>query len=77
MLKEEIATFLAERVAPMLMMDGGGIELIDVDEASGEVKVRLKGACHGCPGAMMTLQYGVEEYLKEKFPQVKKVIGVN
>ena len=75
-MKEEISKFLAERVAPMLMMDGGGIELVDFDEATGEVKVRLQGACHGCPGAMMTLQYGVEEALKEKFPQVKKVTGV-
>jgi Fe-S cluster biogenesis protein NfuA len=75
-MKEEIAKFLAERVAPMLMMDGGGIELVDWIEAEGEVKVRLQGACHGCPGAMMTLQYGVEEALKEKFPAVKKVTGV-
>jgi len=75
MLKDEIATFLAERVAPMLQMDGGGIELLDVNEELGEVKVKLQGACHGCPGARMTLQYGVEEYLKEKFPQIKKVVG--
>ena len=54
-MKEEITKFLAERVAPMLMMDGGGIELVDWNEAEGEVKVRLQGACHGCPGAMMTL----------------------
>jgi len=75
-MKEEISKFLSERVAPMLMFDGGGIELVDFDEKSGEVKVRLKGACCGCPGAMMTLQYGVEEALKEKFPKVKKVVGV-
>lgn len=75
-MKEEITKFLAERVAPMLMMDGGGIELVDWNEADGEVKVRLKGACHGCPGAMMTLQYSVEEQLKEHFPSVKKVTGV-
>jgi len=75
-MKEEITKFLAERVAPMLMMDGGGIELVDLDEAAGEVKVRLKGACYGCPGAMMTLQFGVEEALKEKFPAIKKVVAV-
>ena len=75
-MKEEITKFLAERVAPMLMMDGGGIELVGWDEAAGEVKVRLQGACYGCPGAMMTLQFGVEEALKEHFPAVKKVVAV-
>jgi Fe-S cluster biogenesis protein NfuA len=75
-MKEEIRKFLAERVAPMLMMDGGGIELVDWDEKEGEVKVRLEGACHGCPGAMMTLQFGVEDALKAQFPQVKKVTAL-
>ena len=75
-MKEEIMKFLAERVAPMLMMDGGGIELVDLDEAAGEVKVRLKGACYGCPGAMMTLQFGVQRLLQEVVPAVKRVVPV-
>jgi len=59
-----------------LQMDGGDIELVDVDEATGEVKVRLTGACHGCPMAIVTLTQGVEARLKEQVPEVTKVIAV-
>lgn len=59
-----------------LQMDGGDIELVDVDEKTGEVKVRLKGACHGCPMAIVTLTQGVEARLKEQVPEVTKVIAV-
>ncbi len=62
-------------VRPMLQADGGDIELVDV-EADGVVKVRLKGACAGCPGAAMTLKMGIEEHLKEKVPEVKSVEAV-
>jgi len=62
-------------IQPSLRADGGDIELVDVDE-EGIVKVRLKGACAGCPMARMTLEMGVERYLKSKVPQVKKVISV-
>ena len=62
-------------IQPSLRADGGDIELVDVDE-EGIVKVRLKGACAGCPMAKITLEMGVERYLKSKIPQVKKVIAV-
>lgn len=64
-----------EEIQPHLRADGGDIELVDVDD-EGVVKVRLKGACLGCPMSQMTLQFGVERYLKNKIPQVKKVVTV-
>ncbi len=74
MLKDEVEKILNE-IRPQLMADGGDIELVDVDK-EGTVKVKLKGACAGCPMSQMTLQLGVERYLKSKVPQVKKVISV-
>ncbi len=72
-MKEEIKKYIEEKIRPFLVADGGNIEFVDFDENSGIVKVTLMGACAHCAGAIMTLQYGVEEALKEKFPQVKKV----
>ena len=51
------------------------LELVDIIE--GVVKVRLKGACAGCPGATMTMKMGIERILKEKVPEVKEVIAVD
>ncbi len=65
-----------EKVRPMLAADGGGVELVEVDEANGIVKVKLTGACGGCPMSQMTLQAGVEKTIKQEVPEVKKVIGV-
>lgn len=62
------------KIRPMLQADGGDIELVDVDD--GVVKVRLQGACAGCPGAKMTLQMGVERRLKQDVPGVKSVESV-
>ena len=64
------------RLRPMLQADGGDIELVDVDETSGVVKVRLQGACRGCPHAAMTLKMGVERRLTEEVPDVKEVVAV-
>jgi Fe-S cluster biogenesis protein NfuA len=74
MLKDEVEKIINE-IRPHLVADGGDIELVDVDK-EGTVKVKLKGACAGCPMSQMTLQLGVERYLKSKVPQVKKVISV-
>ncbi len=63
-----------EEIRPMLQMDGGDIELVDV--VDGVVKVRLKGACSGCPGAVYTLKNGVEQRLKSQIPEVKSVEAV-
>ncbi|MBA7632593.1 Fe/S biogenesis protein NfuA [subsurface metagenome] len=72
-MREEIAQAL-EEVRPGLQRDGGDIELVDV--VDGVVKVRLKGACAGCPMSQMTLKLGVENYLKKKVPSVKSVEAV-
>ncbi len=65
-----------EAVRPDLQSHGGDIELVGT-EADNTVKIRLQGACQGCPGAQMTLKMGVERLLKEKIPEVKEVIAVD
>ena len=65
-----------KELRPQLQADGGDIELADVDEDKGVVKVRLKGACVGCPMAQSTLQLGVEQFLKKKIPEIKWVEAV-
>ena len=65
-----------EKIRPMLQADGGDIELVEVT-AENDVKVRLQGACRGCPGARMTLKMGVERRLKEEVPGVGSVIPVD
>jgi Fe-S cluster biogenesis protein NfuA len=60
-----------ETIRPALQRDGGDIELVDV--VDGVVKVRLKGACGGCPMSQMTLKMGVEKALKQQVPEVKRV----
>lgn len=72
-MKEKVEEVLGE-IRPRLQADGGDIELIDV--VDGVVKVRLQGACHGCPGAQMTLKMGVERLLREKIPDIKSVEAV-
>lgn len=62
-------------IRPNLQMDGGDIELVDVDE-EGAVSVRLQGACSGCPLSQMTLANGVERILKERVPGVTRVVPV-
>lgn len=65
-----------QKIRPSLQFDGGDVELVDVDEKEGIVKVRLSGACGGCPMSQMTLVYGVEKAIKQDVPQVKKVIAI-
>jgi len=64
-----------ESIRPMLQNDGGDIELVAVDDDN-TVRVRLQGACKGCPGAARTLKMGVERLLKERVPEVKEVVSV-
>lgn len=73
-MKEKVAEVINE-IRPNLQADGGDIELVDVTD-DGIVKVRLRGACSGCPGATMTLKMGVERLLKQKVPGVKAVENV-
>ncbi len=63
------------QIRPAVQSDGGDIELIDVTD-EGVVKVRLHGACVGCPSSGMTLKEGVERTLRNKIPQVKEVVCV-
>ena len=74
--KEDIEKVLDEHVRPGLRMDGGDVDVIDYDSSTGTVKVRLTGACGGCPMASLTLQMGVERTLKEHIPEVKQVVPV-
>jgi len=72
-MREEIEKVI-EQIRPNLQADGGDIELVDVED--GVVKVKLKGACNGCPMAQITLSRGVEQVLKKNVPGVKKVESV-
>ena len=60
-------------IRPSLQADGGDVKLIDVEE-DGTVVVELEGACKGCPMSQMTLANGVERILKERIPEVLRVV---
>jgi Fe-S cluster biogenesis protein NfuA len=75
-IKERIEKIIEEKIRPYLEADGGGLDFVGFDEATGEVQVRLKGACAGCAGAQMTLTMGVEAALKEEIPEVTRVVAV-
>jgi len=63
-----------EELRPQLQADGGDIELVEVK--NGIVKVKMKGACAGCPMSTMTLQRGVETFLRKKIPEIARVEAV-
>ncbi len=73
-MREKVEAAL-NKVRPALMADGGNVELVDVQD-DGVVKVRLTGACGGCPMSQMTLKMGIERLLKREVPEVKEVIAV-
>jgi Fe-S cluster biogenesis protein NfuA len=73
-IRDRVAKAL-ERVRPYLQSDGGDIDLVDVTE-EGTVKVKLKGACHGCPYSLQTLKAGVEQAIMKEVPEIKSVISV-
>ena len=73
-MKEKVAEVI-DQIRPNLQADGGDIELVEVTD-EGKVRVRLQGACRGCPGAAMTLKMGVERLLREKIPEVAEVENV-
>lgn len=72
-MKAEVEKALSE-IRPNLQADGGDIELVEVEDDV--VKVRLKGSCAGCPMSQMTLQWGVENYLKNKVSPSLRVEAV-
>ncbi|MDP2854190.1 MAG: NifU family protein [Smithellaceae bacterium] len=73
-MKEQVQKAI-EKVRPGLQADGGDVELVDVSE-DGVVKVKLTGACHGCPMAQVTLKMGIEKIIKQQVPSVKEVVSV-
>jgi Fe-S cluster biogenesis protein NfuA len=72
-MREEVEKALA-KIRPMLERDGGSVELVDVDGTT--VKVRLTGACKGCPMSQMTLKAGIERIVKQDVPEVTEVVAV-
>jgi Fe-S cluster biogenesis protein NfuA len=72
-MKEKVEAAL-KKIRPMLQRDGGNVELVDVED--GIVKVRLQGACAGCPMSQMTIKNGIERLLKQEIPEVKSVVSV-
>ena len=62
-------------IRPAVQADGGDIELVDV-AADGVVQVRFHGACHGCPSSNLTLQMGIERNLRDRVPEVTRVVAV-
>jgi len=72
-MKEKIEEAL-KKIRPSLQADGGDVELIDYRD--GVVKLRLKGACGGCPMSQMTLKMGIERILKKDIPEIKEVQSV-
>ena len=65
-----------EAIRESLKSHGGDVELVGIDEDN-TVKVRLQGACQGCPGAAQTMKMGIERILKEKVPEIKEVVAVD
>jgi Fe-S cluster biogenesis protein NfuA len=72
-MQEKVEAVL-DKVRPVLVRDGGNVELIGVDD--GTVKVKLVGACAGCPMSTLTLKNGIERILKQEIPEVKEVVNV-
>jgi Fe-S cluster biogenesis protein NfuA len=63
-------------VRPYLNADGGDVELVEIT-GDNTVKVRLTGACDGCPFSMMTLKAGIEQAIRNKFPELKELLAVD
>jgi Fe-S cluster biogenesis protein NfuA len=74
-IKERVLKAL-ERVRPYLQSDGGDIQLVEITDDF-IVKVKLQGACHGCPYSMQTLKAGVEQALIKEVPEIKSVVSVD
>lgn len=73
-MKEKVEKAL-EKIRPMLMADGGNVELVEVSN-DGIVKLRLTGTCGCCPMSQMTLKMGVERILKQEVPEIKEVVSI-
>ena len=71
---QDKVTEVMDKIRPSLQRDGGDVELVEVN--NGTVKVKLTGACAGCPMSTMTLKMGIEKILKEQIPEVKEVVAI-
>ena len=71
-MREKVEAAL-NKIRPSLQRDGGDVELVEV--SNGTVKVKLTGACVGCPMSTLTLQMGIERILKQEIPEIKKVVA--
>jgi len=67
---------LLDSIRPAIRSDGGDIELVEFDEESGLVQLRMVGACYACPMSMMTLKAGIEQRLRMQLPEVRAVEAV-
>lgn len=74
MLREKVEKAL-DKIRPMLVADGGNVELVETTE-DGVVKVRLQGACKGCPMSQITLKNGIERIILKEVPEAKRVEAV-
>ena len=72
-MREKVEAAL-NKIRPSLKADGGNVELVDVQD--GIVKVKLTGACGGCPMSQMTLKMGIERILKKEVPEIKEVVAI-
>ncbi|MEW6100781.1 MAG: NifU family protein [Candidatus Omnitrophota bacterium] len=64
-----------EKIRPMLVADGGNVDLVDVTQ-DGVVKLKLTGSCGCCPMSQMTLKMGIERILKQEVPGIKEVVAI-
>ncbi|MGI6728345.1 MAG: NifU family protein [Anaerovoracaceae bacterium] len=71
---EEKIKLAIENIRPYLQRDGGDVEFVDYTDNI--VHVKLRGACHGCPHAQITIKNGIEKILKEQYPEIKAVEAV-
>ena len=69
-LLSRIEAVLDEQIRPGLRADGGDVEVVGIDDDR-IVQVRMRGACQGCPSAIMTLTMGIEATLKAQFPEIR------
>ncbi|MFC1846826.1 NifU family protein [Chloroflexota bacterium] len=71
-MKDKVEEVL-DKIRPSLIADGGNVELVEIND--GVVKLKLVGACAGCPMSTMTLKNGIERILKQEIPEVKEVVS--
>lgn len=73
--RDRVAAAL-EKIKPAVQFDGGDLDLVEVDESTGSVRIVMLGACVGCGLSSVTLQMGIERTLKEMVPEVREVVAV-